>query len=144
MRGFQGSLHALIYLVGKVLKIIVVGDVPGKVDLLVPGVDGSPVLLRDQRAIHPSLHDLQDEISLLRIEGLPSLLALWTHVVVDRQAAVDHVCTEGRSLTQQHDGVLFQLALSDDRVKGLTDADELLLAHQLLEAPAVVPLDVGL
>lgn len=60
MRGFQGSLHAPIYLVRKVLKIIVMSEVPGKIDLLVPGVDGSPVLLGDQRAIHPSLNDLHD------------------------------------------------------------------------------------
>ena len=80
----------------------------------------------------------------MSVEGLPSLLALRALVVVDRQAAVDHVRTEGRSLPQQRDGVLLQLALSDGRVEGLTDADQLLLAHQLLEAPAVVPLDVGL
>ena len=78
----------------------------------------------------------------MSVKGLTSLLAFWALIELNWKFAVDESCVEGRSLVQKHNCKLFELSFSDGCHKGATDAGELILSNQLLEAPVVVLYDV--
>ena len=75
MLSFQGSLKAPINLVREVFIIIVMGEVPGIDYLLLPNLHVRLILFDSLLALCPSLCNLHQKVSLLRIEGLSSLLA---------------------------------------------------------------------
>ena len=125
MFSFEGRLKASIDLVREVFIVVVVSQIPEVGDLLFPDLHVRLVLFDNLLALRPGHGDLHQEVSLLGVEGLASLLALGALVELDGEAGVDEPSVERRSLVQQHDGELLELALSDGCQDGVTDANEL-------------------
>ena len=119
-------------------------QVPGVEYKLLFNVDDGHVSFGDLPTPSPGLGSLEDEVSLLAVQALASLLALWAQVVIDGEVVLDDIKIEGRSRVQQLDCELLELALADGRLDGVADPRKLPLAHELIEGPSVVLLDVRL
>ena len=114
--GEEGSLEAPGDLAWELFKIVVMSQVPGVEDKLLFNIDDGHVRFGDLPTPSSSLGSLEDEVSLLAVQALASLLALRAQVVVDGEVVLDDVKIEGCSLVQQLDCELLELALADGRL----------------------------